>query len=72
VEEATELAEGGTAQGVRDLIMRLNAELPALCTHGDVIEELLGGESEKGSTWVLVLADGAFRPVEYLPPAPSD
>jgi len=51
-----------------------------LCTHGDVVEELLGhlrrtgvlnGDDtrlEKGSTWVLHLADGEVTGAEYVAP----
>jgi 8-oxo-(d)GTP phosphatase len=68
VEEAPELAEGASADEVHDLARRLNDELPALCTHGEVVEALVGEEGEKGSTWVLELDGGQARPLEYLPP----
>lgn len=68
VEEAPELAEGASADDVHGLVRRLNGELPALCTHGDVVEALVGEEGEKGSTWVLELDGGRARPLEYLPP----
>lgn len=68
VEEATELAEGASAVGVHDLVRRLNGERPVLCTHGDVLEALVGEEGEKGATWVLDLDGGQASPLEYLPP----
>jgi 8-oxo-dGTP diphosphatase len=68
VEEANELAEGASPDDLHDLIGRLNGELPVLCTHGDVVEALVGEEGEKGSTWVLKIERGEARPVEYLPP----
>jgi 8-oxo-(d)GTP phosphatase len=68
VEEVAELVEGATVDDVHDLVGRLQGELPVLCTHGDVMEALLGEESEKGSTWVLELDGGKVTPLEYLPP----
>ena len=40
----------------------------ALCTHGDVLEELVGEAGQKGSTRVVELRDGAPVVREYLPP----
>ena len=68
VEESAELTEGASADEVRSLAVRLASEVAVLCTHGDVVEELLGEESEKGSTWVLRLQGGELTPVEHLPP----
>jgi 8-oxo-dGTP diphosphatase len=41
-----------------------------LCTHGDVITEILGGEVayDKGSTWVLDAARPDRAPIRYLEP----
>jgi phosphohistidine phosphatase SixA len=69
VEERTELAEGSTAEDVLQLVASLDGETGVLCTHGDVVYELLGEESKKGSTWVLEVApDGGLARREYLPP----
>jgi len=68
VEDAAELAEGASGAAVHGLVDRLGGDLPVLCTHGDVVDELLGEESPKGSTWVLELDDGEVRQVEYLAP----
>jgi 8-oxo-(d)GTP phosphatase len=68
VEEAPELFEGSSASAVHDLVERLNGELPVLCTHGDVLQGLVGEEGEKGATWVLELEAGRVRQLEYLPP----
>jgi 8-oxo-(d)GTP phosphatase len=68
VEEAPELAEGSSANDLHDLVERLHGELAALCTHGDVLEALVGEEGEKGATWVLELDGGRVRQLEYLPP----
>jgi phosphohistidine phosphatase SixA len=66
VEQRDELAEGTPAARVRDLLSSLDATTAAVCTHGDIIAELIGAgrEAKKGSVWVL---DGArLDPVEYL------
>ena len=65
VEERSELAEGSTGVDVEALTRELGAATAVLCTHGDVIGEVLGEEPEKGSTWVL---DGGLDRREYLPP----
>jgi 8-oxo-dGTP diphosphatase len=69
VEEHSALAEGSTAEEVLRLVESLDAGIAVLCTHGDVVYELLGEESKKGSTWVLEVApDGGLARREYLPP----
>jgi phosphohistidine phosphatase SixA len=71
VEERLELAEGSTADDVLRLVRSLGGEEAVLCTHGDVVVELLGEESKKGSTWVLEeTPDGGLARREHLrPPA---
>jgi phosphohistidine phosphatase SixA len=68
VEERGELAEGASAVEVLSLASRLAEDVVVLCTHGDVVVELLGEESKKGSTWILRLEEDALTRVEYLPP----
>jgi phosphohistidine phosphatase SixA len=68
-----ELAEGGVRDDILDLLRSLSPEgVPALCTHGDVIAELIGSERKaaKGSVWELEVeaADGRISPLRYLPP----
>ena len=68
-EDRPELAEGSTTEDVLRLVGSLDGETAVLCTHGDVVHEILGEESKKGSTWVLEVApDGALARREYLPP----
>jgi 8-oxo-dGTP diphosphatase len=70
IDVRSELAEGSSAAEVFALLAETDAAVPALSTHGDVIEELLGEGSAKGSMWVLELADGGeFRRERYFPPA---
>jgi broad specificity phosphatase PhoE len=80
VEEADELAEGTPVSDVLRLIEKVADEPTVLCTHGDVVENLLtylrdrraplDGEFvfPKGSTWVLDVEDGEIVRGRYLPP----
>ena len=69
VEERSELAEGSTTEDVLALVGSLDGETAVLCTHGDVVIELLGEEAKKGSTWVLDESpSGGLDRREYLPP----
>ena len=78
VEEADALHEGNAAEAL-ELIHSLVGEDAAVCTHGDVIPDVLQHlESEgahilsewkwrKASTWVLHTEDGAFTRATYVP-----
>lgn len=67
IEERPELAEGSTAEDVLDLVRSLDEETAVLCTHGDVVSEVLGEESKKGSTWVLEVGqDGSLERRDYI------
>lgn len=83
VEEHPDLAEGAGNASV-SLIRDLAGETAALCTHGDIVPEVLnalvaedemdlGSEPHwaKGSTWVLETAAGRFVEARYLA-APGD
>ena len=80
VEIESALAEGGGSAALR-LIRALAAEKVALCTHGDVIPEILVALADedrldlgprprqaKGSTWVLDSTNGRFVKATYLSP----
>jgi len=67
VEDRPELTEGSTAEDVLGLVRSLDGETAVLCTHGDVVGELLGEESKKGSTWVLDLgSDGLLERRDHI------
>jgi broad specificity phosphatase PhoE len=80
VEEADELTEGTPVSDVLRLIEKTADKPTVLCTHGDVVENLLTylrdrpvpleGEFAfpKGSTWVLDVEDGDIVHARYLPP----
>ena len=67
VENRGELAEGSSRDDVLRLAGAVPAELAVFCTHGDVVEEVLGKESKKGSTWIVRLEGDAVEPLQYLP-----
>ena len=70
VEDDPALAEGVSAADALGLIERLGPGPIVLCTHGDVMEALVGeGEpKKKGATWLLARNGGAIRPVRYWAP----
>jgi 8-oxo-(d)GTP phosphatase len=69
VEDRVELAEGVDGSDAWALIGELASTTAVLCTHGDVLDHLLGEEPEKGSTWVVDASrDGGLRRRAYLPP----
>lgn len=78
VEEITELGEGHGPGAALALIEDATEPL-ALCTHGDVIGEVLmllgrrgvpldADAMQKGSTWRLTVADGSVVSGRYEPP----
>ncbi|MDQ6614170.1 MAG: histidine phosphatase family protein [Actinomycetota bacterium] len=80
VEEVDELAEGAGHEAVA-LVRSLHDSHVALCTHGDVIPEILVALADedrldlgpaprqaKGSTWVLNSKKGRFLTAIYVPP----
>jgi 8-oxo-dGTP diphosphatase len=78
VEPVKELEEGAGGESVPRLVQKFRGRHVVLCTHGDVIEELLEGliaqgllqraraSMEKGSTWVLDEKDGKITGARYL------
>ncbi len=81
VEPLEELAEGNATSALA-LVRTLVDEKVAVCTHGDVLAEVLVALADedclelgerprqaKGSTWVLESRDGRFAAASYLPPS---
>jgi 8-oxo-dGTP diphosphatase len=80
VETTDELKEGASLQEALRLVEKVSDKPSVLCTHGDVIGELLGHASrhgvrfdddvrlEKGGTWVLDVQHGLIVEARYLPP----
>ena len=69
VEKRPELAEGAGASAPSALAEELADRNAVLCTHGDVVEDLLGESMKKGAACVLERTQNGLEPVEYLPPA---
>ena len=81
VEPLVELGEGNAAAAL-SLVRALAEEKVAVCTHGDVVAEVLVALADedrlelgdrprqaKGSTWVLESSGGRFATARYLPPS---
>ena len=78
VEPVKELEEGAGGESVLRLMQKFHGRNVVLCTHGDVVEELLErliaqgvvqrarANMEKGSTWVLEEKDGKITGARYL------
>jgi 8-oxo-dGTP diphosphatase len=66
IEEAAELAEGSTRDEALHLLGSAESERVAICTHGDVVVELIGETMKKGAVEVLELEDGQVRRVRNL------
>lgn len=69
VEECEELAEGASRDAVLGLLRSLEGATPALCTHGDIVEHLLGPELalEKGAARILEMTGSAVVPGQHIP-----
>jgi 8-oxo-dGTP diphosphatase len=76
------LAEGASLTDTLRLLEKVAGETAALCTHGDVVGNVIGHLAragvpidderlEKGSTWVLDTRDGEIVGARYLPPQPA-
>jgi broad specificity phosphatase PhoE len=83
LEPAEALAEGASVQDALFLIDEVAGEKTVLCTHGDVVSEVLSHfealgvpldelRFPKASTWVFDVECGAVIAGHYLPPARDD
>jgi 8-oxo-dGTP diphosphatase len=79
LEVSDALAEGASIADSLQLVEKVLTEDAALCTHGDVLGNLLMHYShlgvdlgddriEKASVWILDVVDGEVRAARYLPP----
>jgi 8-oxo-(d)GTP phosphatase len=66
VEEVGELAEGATRAEALGLLDSIEAQCTVLCTHGDVVHELIGEELRKGASELLELEGGQLRRIRHL------
>jgi 8-oxo-dGTP diphosphatase len=79
VEPRKDLEEGAGGESVIRLVRQFKGRSVVLCTHGDLVEELLElliaqglvsrarASLEKGSTWVLEERDGRITSAKYRP-----
>ncbi|HYM64274.1 MAG TPA: phosphoglycerate mutase family protein [Gaiellaceae bacterium] len=69
VEEREELAEGVARDAVLSLLDELDGGTPALCTHGDVVELLLGPAHllGKGAARILETTGSGVVPGQHIP-----
>jgi 8-oxo-dGTP diphosphatase len=76
------LAEGASLTDTLRLLEKVSATNAALCTHGDVVANVLGHlqqagvaiddqRLEKGSIWVLDTRDGEVAGARFIPPRPA-
>ncbi len=79
IEPSDTLREGAPLADSLRLVEKVAGENAVLCTHGDVLANLLmhfahlgvdleTDRIEKGSVWALEFADGEVRSATYLPP----
>ncbi len=70
IEQHEGLAEGASPAAVLGLLGEAKGDTPVLCSHGDVIFDLIGWERKapKGSAWILELDGERYAPAVYLPP----
>jgi broad specificity phosphatase PhoE/8-oxo-dGTP pyrophosphatase MutT (NUDIX family) len=78
--EQPELTEGEGGKATRDLLRELAGTNAVLCSHGDVIPEVMEWmvgkgmtlksqfDCKKGSVWEVEVRGGEFRKARYLPP----
>ena len=79
IEPRNDLQEGAGGESVIRLIKEFKGRNTVLCTHGDVVEELVEqlierglvsrarASNEKGGTWILEEQDGKITRAKYLP-----
>jgi 8-oxo-dGTP diphosphatase len=68
IEERGELAEGAGRDAAMALVDEVDGTSAVLCTHGDIVLELLGEDLKKGAAAVLESAD-PLRRISVVPPA---
>jgi len=81
IEPRMDLEEGSGGKSILRMVSEFKGQNVVLCTHGDVVEELLEhliaqgivprarAHLEKGSTWVLEELDGRITSAKYRPAA---
>jgi 8-oxo-(d)GTP phosphatase len=70
IEREDAIVEGASAEEGLALLGRLGPGPVVLCTHGDVMESLVGEDApkKKGSTWLLARQERGVQRLRYWPP----
>lgn len=70
VTQVEQLAEGASMDEIEGLIDGIDGGLAVLCTHGDVVEQIVGTEApnRKGGFWLVKKVDDGVAPMRYVPP----
>jgi 8-oxo-dGTP diphosphatase len=68
VEERLELGEGASRESAQGLIDEVEGPGLVVCTHGDVVDELLGDGMKKGEARVLVREPDGLRTLATIRP----
>ena len=68
VEERLELGEGASRESALALVDGVEGPGFVACTHGDVVEELLGERMKKGEARILVCEPGSLRTLATIRP----
>ena len=68
VEERLELGEGASRESALALVDGVEGPGLVVCTHGDVVEELLGDGMKKGEARILVCEPGALLTLATIRP----
>jgi phosphohistidine phosphatase SixA len=66
IEERPELMEGASREEALALVAELRGTAAALCTHGDIVYELIGDGLKKGGAAVLEPEDAGLRLVAKI------
>ena len=69
IEDRAELSEGAGRAAALAVLTGDGETTAVFCTHGDVVEDVLGEESAKGSAWVLDVSGPELVRLEYVSPS---
>jgi 8-oxo-(d)GTP phosphatase len=69
IEERDELSEGAGRTAALGLLTEAGETTAVFCTHGDIVQDVLGEESAKGSAWVLDISGPELVRLEYVSPS---
>jgi len=68
IEERLELGEGASREPALALVGEVDGPGLVVCTHGDVVEELLGDGMRKGEARVLAVEPSGLSTLARIPP----